>query len=57
MWKHYFKNKSSCNATLAKNPSLIAETQKKNKPNLPPEDPTDSDHDDEDDSSSANSEP
>lgn len=45
MWKHFFREKSSCNTALAKTPSSIDDSQKNNKTELPPDDPADSDQD------------
>ena len=45
MWKHFFKDKGSCNTILAKTPSSLDKSQKNSKTELPPDDSADSESD------------
>ncbi|MEZ0390638.1 MAG: hypothetical protein ACAH59_00380 [Pseudobdellovibrionaceae bacterium] len=55
LWKHFFKSKASCNAVLAKTPSSLEESQKKDKPEIPSDDSGDS-HQDEEEGNQSDSE-
>lgn len=43
MWKHFYRDKSTCNSVLAKTPSTLDEAEKEKKPELPPEEAVEGD--------------
>lgn len=47
LWKHFFRNKASCNSVLAKAPSSLEESKRKDQPELPPEEADEPDREEE----------